>query len=229
MKRSEFWSHLFELRRTLLLILFVVVTGFVTTFFFHEKLLSLLLSPLPETSYIQLSPLDGFLIALKLSFWSALVLTAPLWLYLVAKFIAPGLYNREKKALLLLLPLTLIFMSSGLLFAYKLTLPLVVKFLSGFTVGTQMWALTNTVNFVLSILVAHALCFEIFALLFVLVHYGIVQSHHLSRARRYVIIGIFILAAIFTPPDVASQLLLVCPLWILYEGVTLYGSLRSKG
>ena len=114
----------------------------------------------------------------------------------------------------------------GIGFAYKFTLPVVMRFLSGFTIGEPLWALAPTINFVLSLLLAHALCFELFALLFVLVHFGLVRAEHLASGRRYVVVGLFILAAIFTPPDVISQLLLVCPLWILYETINLYAKIR---
>ena len=226
MKRSEFWTHVADLRRTLLSILFVVITGFVITFFFHRTLLNLLLAPLHQTSYIQLSPLEGFLVALRIAFWGSVTFTAPIWLFLLSRFVLPALYERERQALLVFLPLSFLFMGTGLVFAYKLSLPILVFFLDNFTIGLPFWALGSTVNFVLWILMAHALSFELFALLFMLVHFEIIKSKHLRRSRRYVIVALFVLAAIFTPPDVASQLLLFCPLYMLFESAMLYSRFK---
>ncbi|MCP5468890.1 MAG: twin-arginine translocase subunit TatC [Chlamydiales bacterium] len=228
MRRSEFWGHVAELRRTLLLIVLTLLGGFTATFYFHDTLLTFLLKPLGVAHYVLLSPLDGFLTALKLSFWSATVLTAPLWLYVLSRFILPALHRSERRALFALLPLALTFLLGGLAFAYYVTLPLLTSFLQTFsTFGETSWALTQTVNFVLSLLIAHALCFELFALLFVLVHYDVVAYITLKSGRRYLVVGVLIIAAIFTPPDVISQLTLAAPLLLLYEANVFYAKLKQ--
>ncbi|MFN0064858.1 MAG: twin-arginine translocase subunit TatC [Chlamydiales bacterium] len=183
---------------------------------------------IPSTPFLLLSPLEGFLSSLKLSFWTGFLGTSPIWLLLIARFCLPALYPREKRILWLCLPLFLLFLLGGMSFGYFITLPLVTRFFQEFTtIGHPSWALAQTLDFTLGLLLAHGLSFECFALLFVLVYFNIVKPYHLAKGRRYVVVGIFILAAIFTPPDVLSQLLLAGPLIVLFEGILLFGKLRS--
>jgi len=183
----------------------------------------------PRKPFILTTPLEGFLTQLKVSFFCGAILTSPLWLWICMRFLLPALHQKEIRLLLPFCVLSLLFISAGVLFAFKVTLPLVSVFFRqlGEGLGENIWALSHCLDFVLCLFAAHALAFECFAFLFLLVHKRILTHQRLKGGRRYVIVAIFIAAAIFTPPDVLSQLLLAFPLIVLYEGVIFYASYRK--
>ncbi|MCH9608534.1 MAG: Sec-independent protein translocase protein TatC [Chlamydiales bacterium] len=226
-KRSSFWDHLNEFRATLIKIAFTLLLGFSLTFFFHKPILSWLIAPI-ESQLVLLSPFEGFAVACKVAFLSALVLTSPLLLIHLLSFILPALYTKERKLLLPLLFASFFFMVGGALFCYGVTLPLALNFLKKFSLGINLWTLTHTVSFILSLLFAHALAFECVVIGFVLTHYAIFTHSRLIQSRRYVYVGLLIASAILTPPDVISQLLLALPLTLLFEGMILYSKQLKK-
>lgn len=236
MSDLTFWEHCSALRRMLLRIVVTLVLGTVLCFVFYERLLSLLLAPFhkifpnEEAVLVLLGPLEGFFCATKVAFLGGIILTLPVCLFFLIQFIAPGLYRKEKKVLFPFLMLAFILASSGILIAYFLTLPLVLRFFFSFntTLGENLWTLTQTLNLVLWLIAAHAIGFSLFAVLAVLIHFQVISSELLTKQRRLVILLIFIIAAILTPPDVVSQLLLAFPLMGLYELSIVYSRFVKK-
>lgn len=185
--------------------------------------------PKAPTKLQILSPTEGLITALKISFWLGLVLTSPLWLYFLMTFIAPALHAGEKLMLLPFLTFSLLFFLAGLAFAYFFTLPIANNYFSLFNaeIGTNSWSLANYLDYTLLLMLSNGLAFEAANILFFLVHYRLISSQQLAKQRNLVIVGAFILAAILTPPDVITQVMLAVPLILIYEAAILYSRLIS--
>ena len=179
-----------------------------------------LLDKLPQGAHlIAVEVASPFFAPLKLAFFVAVVVTMPWLLYQAWAFVAPGLYKREKKLALPLLVSAVALFYSGCAFAFFVVLPAVFGFLTHITPeGVAMMTDINAyLNFVLVIFLAFGISFELPVALVILVLLGWVTPAQLREWRGYAIVGIFILAAIITPPDVISQLLLAIPMCLLYE------------
>ena len=216
-------DHLIELRARLLRGVVGLLVVFLGLIPFAEDLFTLLAQPLLDQlkgGQIQATDVaGGFFVPMKLAFFSALVITAPWLLYQAWAFVAPGLYRREKKLALPLLASAVGLFYTGGAFAYFLVLPTVFQFLVSFTptVVEVNPDLGKYVDFVLVIFLAFGVSFELPVALVILVLLGWVTPQQLREARGYAIVGVFVIAAVITPPDVFSQLMLAIPMCILYE------------
>lgn len=179
---------------------------------------------------VTLGPLEGFLAAFKLSLWVGIVGTSPVWILLVLAFIVPGLKSRERSLIFPFLLLGTLFFISGFLFGFYVTLPIANRYLKAFGegLGQNLWSVGHYLDYTTFLLLAHSLAFELCALLLVLVHYGVISGEAMRSKRRFVVVGIFVLSAILTPPDVITQLFLAIPLLAIYELIILYATLRHK-
>lgn len=176
------------------------------------------------------SPAEGLIISLKISFWLGLLLTAPIWLVPLILFILPALYAHERKLLFPALFTLAIFLGAGILTALQVTLPLTNHYFIDYNqeIGTNLWGLENYIDYTLTLIIAHGVGFELIAILFLLVHYQLIDLDFLKTKRRHVIVLSLILGAILTPPDVLSQLAVAIPLYLGYELILVYGALRQK-
>jgi sec-independent protein translocase protein TatC len=221
---SSLIEHLLELRLRLLRALYgigvVLLALLPFTRRLYDWLAAPLLSRLPEGQhFIALNPAGAFFAPLKLTLYVALFVAAPWVLYQIWAFVAPGLYQREKKLARPLLVSAVALFYAGCAFAYFLVLPSVFGFLVKFS--PQAVAITPDANtylsFVVLIFFAFGLSFELPVALVIMVLLGWVTPKQLADARGYAIVGIFILAAVITPPDAVSQLMLAIPMCLLYE------------
>ena len=221
---SGLFAHLIELRTRLiralagLMLVFVCLLPFATTLYgwFAQPLLD----KLPKGGQlIAVEVASPFFAPLKLAFFVAVFAVMPWLLYQAWAFVAPGLYKREKKLALPLLASALVLFYSGCAFAFFVVLPSVFGFLAKVTPkGVAMMTDINAyLDFVLVIFLAFGISFELPVALVILVMLGWVTPKQLSEWRGYAIVGIFIVAAVITPPDVISQLLLAIPMCLLYE------------
>ena len=221
---SGLFAHLIELRTRLiralagLMLVFVGLLPFANTLYgwFAQPLLD----KLPKGGQlIAVEVASPFFAPLKLAFFVAVFAVMPWLLYQAWAFVAPGLYKREKKLALPLLASALVLFYSGCAFAFFVVLPSVFGFLAKVTPeGVAMMTDINAyLDFVLVIFLAFGISFELPVALVILVMLGWVTPKQLSEWRGYAIVGIFIVAAVITPPDVISQLLLAIPMCLLYE------------
>ncbi len=224
MEKSSFFGHLRELRSRILKSLVIILLCFLGLVYFSNDIyLTLsepLLSFLPEnSSMIATEVASPFLAPLKLTFFTSLLLSMPFLLNQVWKFIAPGMYENEKSLSFFLMLSSLILFYIGILFTYFLVLPLVFGFFTGAAPDgiLIMTDISRYLDFVLSLMFAFAIAFEIPVLIFLLIWSGISSSDSLRSKRPYVIIGCFTVGMLVTPPDVISQSLLAVPAWILFE------------
>ena len=160
-----------------------------------------------------------FFVPLKVAMMAAFVVSLPYTLYQIWAFVAPGLYAHEKRFMIpMIIASTLLFLA-GMTFAYYLVFPVIFGFIIGSApVGVAvMTDIGNYLDFVLTLFIAFGLAFEVPIAVVMAVRFGWVNRKNLQEARGYVIVGAFVIGAIFTPPDIISQFMLAVPMWLLYE------------
>ncbi len=190
--------------------------------------------PLPPSRRLQsIKVMSMFFVRLQLAFFGGLILALPVLFYQLWKFVAPGLLATEKRLILPLIGLSVICFLSGAWIAYQIVLPLGLRFFLGLEPAdtTSQWAINEYMGFVLRLLMGFGIVFEMPVLALILTRMGIITPHYLKRIRRYAVVGIFIMAAFFTPPDPFSQLMMALPLLILYEisiGISYLGQHQKK-
>lgn len=184
---------------------------------------------IPQTNLFIFGPLEGFQAGMKFSLLGGALFSSPIWLYLLATFALPALRPRERRWALPLLILLILSLIAGLVVGTTFTLPALNLLLSDFNqgLGINLWSYSLYLQYALLTLLATVFFFEFIALLFFSVHFGIITPEHLSRARSWAIVLIFIISAIVTPPDILSQIAMAVPLVIFYEGAILYGKIRN--
>jgi sec-independent protein translocase protein TatC len=221
---GTFISHLVELRARLIRVLVVLLVGFIPCAFFARELYSFLAHPLLEKlpqggQMIATAVVTPFFIPMKVALMVAFLITLPHTLYQIWAFVAPGLYAHEKRLFLPLVLVSSILFFTGMAFAYFAVLPLVFEFIIYFAPEgvAVMTDISEYLGFVLSMFLAFGITFEVPVFVVVLIRTGIVSIDKMKSIRRFVLVGAFIIGAIFTPPDVMSQILLAVPLYLLYE------------
>ena len=228
-------AHLLELRSRLLrgaaglLLVLLALLPFANTL--YAWLAQPLLEKLPAGGQLIATEVASpFFAPLKLAFFVAMVLAMPWLLYQAWAFVAPGLYRREKRLALPLLSSALLLFYAGCAFAFFLVLPAVFGFMAKVTPdGVAMMTDINAyLDFVLVLFLAFGLAFELPVAMLVLVLLGWVTPAQLREARGYAIVGIFVVAAIVTPPDVISQLMLAIPMCLLYEAGILAAAMLAR-
>ena len=224
--KAPLLDHLIELRRRLLWCFAALTVSFAISFYFAKPIFAVLVQPLlaaGQTKLIFTQIFEAFFVELKVAMFGALMLAFPVLANQLWQFVAPGLYRKEKRAVLPFLLATPILFGMGASLAYFIAIPLALKFLLGFAgeVGgvTQeaLPAVGNYLGFVMQFLFGFGIAFLLPVLLMLLEAAGIVTREQLVAARRYAIVGAFGIAMVLTPPDVGSMLLLAIPLCILYE------------
>ncbi len=227
-------GHLLELRSRLLKAVVAVLVVFLALMPFANRLYAALAAPLLSQlpaggQLVAIDVASPFFTPVKLAFFLAVVVAMPFLLYQAWAFVAPGLYQNEKRLARPLLWAAVLLFYTGCAFAYFLVLPAVFGFLTAITPEgvAMMTDISRYLDFVLVIFLAFGMSFELPVAVVVLVLLGVVTPAQLRELRGYVVVGIFILAAVITPPDVVSQLMLAIPMCLLYEiGILVSSVLR---
>jgi sec-independent protein translocase protein TatC len=224
--KAPLLDHLIELRKRLLWALAALMVAFAICLYFARPIFAVLVQPLlaaGQGKIIYTDIFEAFFVEIKVAFFSATMVAFPVFATQLWKFVAPGLYAKEKKAFLPFLLMTPILFGGGAAMAYYVAMPVALTFLLGFSgdVGgiTQeaLPGVGNYLNFVTKFIFGFGIAFLLPVLLMLLEAAGIVTRAQLSSGRRYAIVGAFAIAAVLTPPDIVSQLLLAVPLCLLYE------------
>ena len=221
---ESFIAHLVELRSRLMKAVVAVLLVFVCLFPWASKLYTLLaeplLSKLPKGGQmIATDVTTPFFVPLKVALMAAFLIALPYILYQIWRFVAPGLYAHEKRLVWPLIIASTILFFCGMAFAYFVVFPVVFGFITasapqGVAVMTDI---DKYLSFVLTMFMAFGMAFQVPVAVVLLVRMGFVTVAKLREARPYAVVGAFVVGAIFTPPDVVSQLMLAMPLWLLYE------------
>ena len=222
--QDTFISHLVELRDRLLRSILAVLLVFLCLFPWAKDLYALLAQPLlavlPAGGQMIATDVVGvFLVPMKVALLVAFVIALPYVLFQIWAFVAPGLYTHEKRLVLPLIFTSTLLFIAGMAFAYFLVFPVVFKFMASIAPEGVAWMtdIEKYLSFALTTFVAFGVTFEVPVAVVLLVHMNVVSVQKLKEIRPYVIVGAFVVGAIFTPPDVISQLMLAVPLWLLYE------------
>jgi sec-independent protein translocase protein TatC len=237
--RLPFTAHLEELRDRLIKCFVAVAVGFVISYFFKEKLFDILVKPLVDVmeqgeTLIYTGLPEAFFTFLKVSFLSSLIITSPVIIYQFWMFVAPGLYTKEKKLLLPITFLSSFFFIGGSLFGYFVVFPYGFQFFLGFATETirPLPSMKEYLSFSAKLLLAFGLVFELPLVITFLAKLGIVSVGFLKKNRKYAVLLFFVGAAIITPPDVITQVMMAIPLMGLYEisiiGARIFGKKASK-
>ncbi|KKI17819.1 twin-arginine translocase subunit TatC [Sphingomonas sp. ABOLG] len=224
--RAPLLDHLIELRRRLLYCIGALLLAFAVCYYFAEAIFAFLVQPLlaaGQKRLIYTQIFEAFFVQIKVAFFAAMMVSFPVIANQLWQFVAPGLYRNERRALLPFLLATPILFLAGAAMAYYIAVPVALHFLLGFQGeigGVSQDALPsigNYLSFIMQFLFGFGLSFLLPVLLMLLERGGVVTRQQLVSARRYAIVAAFAIAAVLTPPDVGSQLLLAIPLCILYE------------
>jgi sec-independent protein translocase protein TatC len=224
--RAPLLDHLIELRRRLIWSFASLFLAFTVCYYFAEPIFAFLVQPLlhaGQGKLIYTDVFEAFFAKVKVAFFAACMLSFPIVANQVWRFVAPGLYAKEKRALRPFLVLTPVLFLSGASLAYFIAMPLALKFLLGFqgnVGGVQQEALPaigNYLSFVTKFLFGFGVAFLLPVLLMLMERAGIVTRAQLVASRRYAIVGVTAIAAVLSPPDLVSMMLLAVPLILLYE------------
>jgi len=223
-------DHLIELRTRLLRCVYALGLSFAVCMYFADDIFGFLVRPLTQAfppgqgRLIYTKLYEAFFVELKVALFAAFFLSFPIIANQLWAFVAPGLYAKEKKAFLPFIIATPVLFTSGAALAYFIVMPTAFRWFLGFegtAGGLKLEALPGTGDYlalVMQFILAFGISFLLPVLLLLLNRAGIVSREQLAKSRRYVIVGIFIVAAVATPPDVVSQLMLAVPLLLLFEG-----------
>jgi sec-independent protein translocase protein TatC len=224
--KAPLMEHLIELRGRLLRSLAVLALLFFACLYFANNIFAFLVQPLlaaGQGKIIYTDVFEAFFAEVKVALFAALMLGFPFFASQIWRFVAPGLYAKEKRALLPFLALTPVFFTGGAAFAYFLAMPWALHFLLGYqgnvggVVQEALPGVGNYLSFCTRFLFGFGVAFLLPILLMILERSGIVTRDQLVKSRRYAIVGAVAIAAVLTPPDAVSQLMLAVPLYALYE------------
>jgi len=235
-REMAFWDHVYELRRRLLLVAVVALACGAAAYFFYPVIFAaireVLAGSLEGRLYIT-EIAEGFLTRLKVSAVLGLLGSLPLLLFEATVFVFPALRRRERVFLLTGVMGTFLLFGGGVAFAYAAVLPLSVRFLGSSVFFpdrvSPLLSYGRFIHFFFQFLVGFGLCFEFPVVILLLLKFGAVSMRRLISVSRYVVVGCFLVAAILTPPDVASQLLLALPMLVLYGLTLVIGKLLGLG
>lgn len=222
--KTPFTEHLAELRDRLVYSFISVGVGFVACYFFKERLFKILTAPLvsamgEDARMIFTGLPEAFFTYLKVSLLGGIVLATPVLFYQFWMFVSPGLYRKEKKFLIPVIFLSLVFFATGSLFGYFIVFPYGFKFFLGFANDTiqAMPSMKEYLSFAAKMLLAFGLVFELPLVLTFMARMGLVTVDFLKKNRKYALLIFFGGSALITPPDVITQTMMAIPLMILYE------------
>jgi len=221
---QPFMSHLIELRDRVLRIVILVIAIFMVLFFFANDLYHLVAEPLLEqlpdgSTMIATGVAAPFLTPFKLSLVASIFIAIPYIFYQFWSFVAPGLYNHEKRLALPLMASSVVLFYAGIVFSFYIVFPLMFAFFTATTPEgvAMMTDISQYLDFILKMFFAFGLAFEVPIVTIVLTLTGATNADKLAEKRPYVIVGSFVIGMLLTPPDIISQTLLAIPVWLLFE------------
>lgn len=223
---KPFLDHLEELRWTLIACFVALGIGMVIAGCAAPQLLYLLTAPLrrlgydPQTFLRSLQVAGGFFVILRVAAWGGLLLSTPAMIYFAARFVFPGLTGREKRLLTQASGAAVLLFAGGVCLGYFVCMPIALRMMLGFHEWIDIapeWTINDYVAFTVQMLIGFGLAFELPLVVLVLGKLGIVSSDQLRRSRKYVVIGCLVIGMLLTPSDIASQLIMAVPLYLLYE------------
>lgn len=222
-KEMSVYEHLGELRKRLIIVLVFFAAALVVSFFFVDDVI-LYLQRTAEAKHLTMNAFrltDPIKVYFQFAFVISAVLSAPVLLYQIWAFVSPGLYEKERKVTLSYIPASIVLFLAGVSFAYFVLFPFVVRFMSQLAdqLGVQqMIGINEYFQFLLQLVLPFGIVFQLPIVVLFFTRLGLITPQLLVRIRKYAYLALLILAAVITPPDVLSQVIVMIPLTILYEG-----------
>jgi len=231
---SEWDEHLEELRRRIIAVLAVFFPAALVAFIFSSRIAAFLTAPLNafQVQLYTFAPAEKFLAYMHLSAWTGVVFTAPFFCLQTGLFLWPGLRNNEYRCVVAVLFVVPVLFLLGAGLCYRFMAPLVFKFFLSFAAGDgveSLWSLREYLALLFDIMIASGLLLQLPLALLALIVAGIVSPERVAHYRSHIILLIFFLAAVFSPPDVISQIMLGVPLYLLFEGALWFGRILRRG
>ncbi|OHD55234.1 MAG: twin arginine-targeting protein translocase TatC [Spirochaetes bacterium GWF1_51_8] len=232
-KDLPFVEHLEILRRKLIWIIAVMLIAGIAVFFFADKLLVLMQEPMKKLAVdlIYLKPQEKFFTYIKLSFFAGLIIGFPFALVILGSFVYPALKRSERKYFYIASVFMPVFFFGGCLLSYLFFAPWVFEFLILFGGGDNikaLWSIGEYINLLMTVVVMIGIVFEVPWVLFFLIKFGVISVDTLAKHRRIIIVAIFIIAAVITPPDAVSQVIVGGTMYILFELTLLFARIGMK-
>jgi sec-independent protein translocase protein TatC len=234
-RNQSLLGHLVELKARLVRALWFIVAGTIGTYSISEKVFEFIRKPiapyLPSGGLVFTGPADKFIAHLKISLFGGLILSCPFWFYQLWKFIAPGLYKNERRYTLGFIFSAVVLFLVGCAFSYFIALPFAFEFLLGFggNIDKPMITIDQYMSFFLLTTLMFGASFEMPLVIVVLGMMGLVSAKFLREKRRFAVVGIAIVSAVITPPDLMSMLLMLIPMLVLYEiSILIVGFFEKK-
>lgn len=234
-KGQSLFEHLGELRQRLVASAYILVIATGICYGFSEQIFDFIRAPiqpyLPNGGLIYTGPLDKFMAHIKISFVGGIIISAPLWLHQIWKFVAPGLYAKEKKYMFGFIVSGTVLFLLGAAFSYWVVLPMAFHFLMNFggSVDKPMISIEHYLGFFSQMCLMFGASFELPLIISILGMMGLVSQKFLKEKRRYAVMTLAILSAIITPPDLMSMIMMLVPMLALYElGVIVVGIFERK-
>ncbi len=217
-KKASFWEHLEELRRRIFIMLAVLVLTTVVAFAFSEPIMRVATSPAGGT-LLALSPAEAVTASLKMSLLAGVIAAAPVVFMQIWAFIAPGLYRNEKRGFLTVVLSCLLLFAAGAAFGWFVMLEPTLMLFRSFETGAihGSWSVSGYTSFLGTFILVFGVAFQLPLAIMILTRLGIVSPKTLGKFRRHAIVAILIIAAILTPPDPVTQIILAVPLYLLFE------------
>lgn len=216
-------EHLEELRRRIIYCLIAVTFFSLGAYFFSDRILHFLTYPIrkffPELKLVFIKPTEPFLTYLKASFLTGFFISSPFIIYQIWAFVSPGLYRHERKYALLVLIPTFILFFLGIFFAFVLGVPFGLRFLIGYYISdlNPMISIKEYISFLFTLLLGFGIAFTSPVFIIMLSALGLINYEDIKNFHPYIVVLIFVIAAILTPPDVFTQIILALPLLLLFE------------
>jgi sec-independent protein translocase protein TatC len=234
-KSQTLYEHLAELRVRLINSAYILIVATGICYAFSEKIFDFIRSPiapyLPDGGLIYTGPLDKFMAHIKISFVCGVIISCPLWLYQIWKFVAPGLYQKERKYSVGFIVSGSMLFVAGAAFAYYIVLPMAFHFLMNFggTVDKPMISIDQYLGFFTQMCMMFGVAFELPLIISILGMLGLVSQAFLKAKRRYAVMILAIVSAVISPPDLMSMIMMLVPMLALYEiGVLVVGVFERK-
>lgn len=224
-------EHLGELRKRVIISFLAIIIGSLISYNFIDLITEFIVRPARGLEFIYLSPPELFLAYIKISLVIGFIISSPVVLFQVWQFVKPGLGEREKKYTRFALFMGLIFLLMGVSFAYYVIIPITIQFFTQMSVDKirPLFSFADYIGFMSSLLLSFGLVFELPLIIILLTQLGLVEPKSFKKFRKIVILLIFIVAAILTPPDVVSQVLMALPMILLYEFSIIVSTIIHRG
>jgi len=224
-------EHLSELRTRIIIVIASIFIFSLISYQFIDQIITLAIEPASDLDFIYITPSELFLTYVKTSLLSGTILSLPILLYQIWRFALPGITLKKKIYMAIVNLLAIGFFCVGAFFAYKVIIPITLEFFTKFSriEIAPMFTFANYTSFLISLLLAFGLAFELPIIVMLLTQFNLITPIILKATRKYIILAIFILAAILTPPDIVSQGLLALPMVLLLELSILISTLIYKG